>query len=439
MESGLVNLQRYIVDHFDHEDLRSLCKNLGIDYDHLPWSTRAGKAGELVRLMHSQDRLPELETALKRHRMRRTGVSVVFRLVPRAILALAAVVIVFMAAWLLYGKMTGLKVSNVDVAAKRIYLQTNEQDLDQAIGDDDTLIAFEIKAGQTGRQVASQLKRQELIKDDKLFRYYLDMERLEVQTGEYWLNKKMTPREIANVLQLGLTAETKLTIPEGRRLEEIAELATSVGINRTDFISLVTTGTFNYNFLREKPDGASLEGYLFPDTYRLSPNTSARELIERMLATFEARVTSDLQTLAAQQGLTLHQVVTLASIVEREAIVPDERPIIASVYLNRLNQDWKLDADPTVQYPLGATGDWWPQITVADYTGVNSPYNTYLNIGLPPGPIANPGLASIQAVLQPAETNYVYFMRDCETDDGSHWFAINEQEHLDNYARCTGQ
>ncbi len=120
-------------------------------------------------------------------------------------------------------------------------------------------------------------------------------------------------------------------------------------------------------------------------------------------------------------------------------MLSDERPTIASVYLNRLASGMKLDADPTVQYPLGQPGDWWPQITADDYVGVDSPWNTYLYGGLPPSPIANPGLGSIEAVLAPEDTGFLFFMRDCDSDDGSHLFAATEEEHLANYARCFGQ
>jgi UPF0755 protein len=158
-----------------------------------------------------------------------------------------------------------------------------------------------------------------------------------------------------------------------------------------------------------------------------------------MLANFDAKVTAEMRAQATAQGYDLHDVVVLASIVEREAVIADERPTIASVYLNRLDVGIKLDADPTIQYALGAAGNWWPQITAEQYASVNSPWNTYLNAGLPPGPIANPGLGSIQAVLNPAQTDFIFFMRDCDADDGSHLFATTEEQHLANYARCTGQ
>jgi UPF0755 protein len=205
-------------------------------------------------------------------------------------------------------------------------------------------------------------------------------------------------------------------------------------VDRAEFIALASTpAEFQYAFLQDLPQGASLEGYLFPDTYRLPENVGARELIERMLTNFEVRVSY------SEATRPLYDVVVLASVVEREAVLAAERPTIASVYLNRLDNGIKLDADPTIQYALGQPGDWWPQITVDHYTSVDSPWNTYLYAGLPPSPIANPGAASIQAVLAPADTDYIFFMRDCDADDGSHLFAVSSEEHMANYAHCFGQ
>jgi UPF0755 protein len=144
--------------------------------------------------------------------------------------------------------------------------------------------------------------------------------------------------------------------------------------------------------------------------------------------------------MAAAQGLTFYQVLTTASIVEREAVVPDERPTIASVYLNRIQQEMYLQADPTVQYAMGYqpdSGQWWKTpVTLEEYQNVNSPYNTYLNPGLPPGPICSPGAKSIDAVLQPAQTSYLFFVA---RGDGSHVFAETYEEHERNVEVFQGQ
>jgi UPF0755 protein len=220
-----------------------------------------------------------------------------------------------------------------------------------------------------------------------------------------------------------------------------------VGVNRTDFLVLAATvegrhqlaSELGFNFLQTLPDDAALEGYLFPDTYFLPQNPTAHDLIQRMLERFDATVSEDVRVRMANGGYSLHEVITLASIVEREAVLPRERSTIASVYLNRLSAGIKLDADPTVQYALGRAGDWWPRITAEDYVAVDSAWNTYLNVGLPPSPIANPGLESIDAVIAPDDTQYIFFMRDCVANDGSHLFATTQEEHLENFARCAGQ
>ncbi|GAG39770.1 unnamed protein product, partial [marine sediment metagenome] len=176
------------------------------------------------------------------------------------------------------------------------------------------------------------------------------------------------------------------------------------------------------------------------DTYRLPADASAGDLIRTMLFTFGQRVTQEIRQAIAGQGLTLHGAVTLASIVEREARLPDERPIIASVFLNRLVQGIKLEADPTVQYAIGyqeATGEWWKRPLLYADLEIDSPYNTYRYAGLPPGPIANPGLSSIEAVAYPAETGYLFFVLDCTAEQaGRHVFAETFEEHQANVDRC---
>jgi UPF0755 protein len=323
---------------------------------------------------------------------------------------------------------------DLDGADRKVYLNINQAELDQPAGQDQTPVNFTVEPGETGRDVADRLYQLGLVKDSRLFRSYVSEEGLTIEMGEYLLNQTMSPRQIAAALQHGYAGEIVLTIPEGRRLEEIADLAAGIGVDRAEFIALATTlGEFEHGFLQDRPVGATLEGYLFPDTYRLPENVGARELIERLLTNFEARVAY------SNAARSLYDVVVLASIVEREAVLAGERPTIASVYLNRLDNGIKLDADPTIQYALGQPGDWWPQITVDHYSSVDSPWNTYLYVGLPPSPIANPGAASIQAVLAPADTNYIFFMRDCDANDGSHFFAVSSDEHMANYAHCFGQ
>ncbi len=266
-----------------------------------------------------------------------------------------------------------------------------------------------------------------------------------LKAGSYLLAPSMTVVEIASVLQDAAAAGISVTLPEGWRLEQMAEAFASAGVLTDDrYLTQAQSGDLTdldlsrFSFLLQKPAGASLEGYLFPDTYRL-PVTGASgvEILAQQLEVFGAKALP-LYVAALSEGrtrLTLHEVLTLASIVEREAVVPAERATIAGVYLNRLASGMKLDADPTVQYALGYqadSGQWWKTpVFLEEYGSVISPYNTYLNTGLPPGPIANPGLASIQAVLAPEQHDYLFFVALAD-GSGAHVFARTYDEHIAN-------
>jgi UPF0755 protein len=241
----------------------------------------------------------------------------------------------------------------------------------------------------------------------------------------------------------------QLTIPPGWRLEQLAEYLATAGImDGNEFLRAARAGTMvNHPLLADRPAGYSYEGYLFPDSYTLPDQPTPQDLIARMLNQMEQQLPANANDLARQRGLTFYQALILASIVERETMLDQERPVIASVYLNRLqaSQDFPyLQADPTVQYAMGYQADtaqWWKTpVTLAEYKQVDSPYNTYLYPGLPPGPIDSPSLASIMAVLQPAVTNYHFFvcgLPNCE--GGQHVFAATYQEHLQNVATYFGQ
>jgi UPF0755 protein len=255
----------------------------------------------------------------------------------------------------------------------------------------------------------------------------------------------MSMPQIAEKLQQPQIEEIVVTVPEGMRAEEVADLLNVRSITDGEaFLSMVRGGSASARALGEYsfvPDGlASLEGYLFPDTYRLPAQATPADLIRRMLDNFGQRVTSDVLAPATAAGRGLGQVVTMASIVEREARLADERPIIASVYWNRVSGACSaetggayLQADPTVQYAAGRPGEWWwKPPSVEAYQQIQSPYNTYLRPGLPPGPIASPGLSAIRAAAEPAQTSYCFFLA---MGDGSHVFASTLAEHQANIAR----
>jgi UPF0755 protein len=332
-------------------------------------------------------------------------------------------------------------LSPAEAAALGTYLSLNQGSLSARASADSTPITFEVAAGQSASDVADALYAAGLITDTTLFRYYLRYYGLDSQleAGVYDLSPDMTIPEIALALTHAGQSDIEFRATEGWRREQMADAINAdleLPFTGADFLAATGPGVALPEFLAtELPPGASLEGFLFPDTYRLPQGAVAGDLVQRMLANFEDRVTVQMRADAAARGLTLFQVVTLASIVEREAAIPDERPVIASVYLNRLAIGMNLQADPTVQYAMGYqpdAGQWWNlALTQDDYHAVDSPYNTYLYLGLPPGPIANPGLDAIEAAIYPAETDYLYLRAACD-GSGRHNFAVTFEEHVAN-------
>lgn len=343
------------------------------------------------------------------------------------------------------GAQTGTGAVTVSVGSPEdvligLYLQLRQGDLARPAGEDDVQIPFRVEPGETAGMVAVRLEEAGLVHDAGLFSLYMRHRGLDtrLEAGEYLLSPRMTIPETAEVLLHGRIQETVVTVVEGWRMEEIAELLEREGITSAEDFKAVVRGEMRsevwaqYPILQSRPPGAGLEGFLFPDTYRFPRNADALDVVRRMVERFGEQFTAEMQSQAQQQGLSVFSVVTLASIVEREAVVPEERPFIADVFLNRLAQGMYLQADPTVQYALGYqpdTGEWWLRpLPVEALTAVESPYNTYLNPGLPPGPICNPGLSSIQAVLNPAGTDYLFFFA---SGDGSHVFSRTYEEHME--------
>ena len=316
-----------------------------------------------------------------------------------------------------------------------LYLQYRQSDLDRPASYDDTPVTFVVEPGESAATIAVRLEELGLVTDGELFRMFIRYHEIDanLEAGEYVLRPNMTMAEIAETLQHARIKEVTVTIPEGWRAEQVAQMLAQENIvDGDEFLALVRGGKFDYSLLRDRPEESSLEGFLFPETYRIPAQAEAEDLIERMLSTLEERFTPEMRRLAVERGMTIYEVITLASIVEREAVMAEERPLIAGVFLNRLEQGMYLRADPTVQYAKGydaTTGQWWPPVTTEDWEGVDSPYSTYLYPGLPPGPICSPGLSAIQAVLEPADTEYLFFLAK---GDGSHAFAATYEEHLQN-------
>ncbi len=335
---------------------------------------------------------------------------------------------------------TQIDLSSMEKTLVGIYLNLRRDEINLPPSTDQTPLEFSIRAGENGATVAARLERLGVVNDAELFRLLLRYWGVDAQieAGDYVLRKNMTMSEVARELQHGRLRAKTVTVREGLRAEEVAHLLAGEGlVDQEAFILLVRDDAFKYDFLRDRPADApkTLEGFLFPDTYQFPLNITTTAVIDMMLQNFDRRVTIEMRQQALDNGLDLYQALTLASIIEREAVVPEERPIIASVYLNRLRRGMYLEADPTVQYAKGydpESNRWWPSLSLEELREVDSPFNTFTHPGLPPGPICSPGLASIEAVLAPADTEYLFFHAK---GDGSHAFAETFEEHLENQSR----
>lgn len=318
---------------------------------------------------------------------------------------------------------------------------------DWVAGDDEPLSAdtrprrFVVEQGESAGVIGEKLHQAGLIRSPLAFRLAARTEGIDqrFEAGEYELTASMRPSEIRQVLLKGRVSGIAFTIPEGWRLAQIADAWEEKRPGtREELVDVASRGEVNFPFLADKPAMATLEGYLFPDTYQVEKSAAPRRLVELMLSNFGQRVTPGVLAKARDRGLNTHQLVTLASIVEREAQMPAERPTIASVFLNRMKANMQLQADPTVQFslrpgnaPVAGGAYWKAALSRADLT-TESPYNTYRVRGLPPGPICNPGLAAIHAVVDAPATDFLYFVARA---DGSHLFARTLAEHDANVAR----
>ena len=331
-------------------------------------------------------------------------------------------------------------ISNLEDVVLNAFVQIQGQEMLAPISDDPTPVPFTVAAGENAAQIAQRLQDEGLIRDANFFRALLRIRGIDTQleVGEFLLRRNMSMDDIVVTLQNGRPPTVVLTIPEGWRIEQIAGLLRVHGLADPDeFVRLATEGVgFKFEFLEGRPaDSLSLEGYLFPDTYEFDAEATAVDIINRMLITFGKRFTPEMREQVSALGLSIHEVVTLASIVEREAQLPEERGLISGVFYNRVQDGMYLNADPTIQYALGYqedAGQWWKRPLYLKDLEYDSPYNTYTYPGLPPGPICNPGLASLEAATVPEDTEYYYFVANEIAGDGSHVFAITLEEHRAN-------
>ena len=289
-------------------------------------------------------------------------------------------------------------------------------------------VDFTVRRGATASQIAADLVSAKIITSGLAFKYALYESGAEnaLQSGTYKVSASLSPRDLATLFQKAPGDQVALRIIEGWRLTEIAAAVNKAfpKIEPKDFLAVAVVGSRNNFVLNGLDPKASLEGFLFPDTYFLRPEATAEQIVNTLLDNFETKAGPTLRTASLDRKVAIYDIVKLASIVEREARDRKESPTIAGVYQHRLDIGMKLDADPTIQY---AKGD-WGELSLDDLK-LDSPYNTYLNPGLPPTPIANPGLAALQAAAKPEQTDYLYFVAKGD-GTGDHAFAktIEEQE-----------
>ncbi len=293
----------------------------------------------------------------------------------------------------------------------------------------DEPVRVDIPPGAYASDVGELLVRSRLVRDARLFRLTLRLTKSEkdLKPGTYFIDPNQNMMEIINQLKTGHGKIHLVTIPEGLVLDQIARLLEKEGIiTSQDFHEALRDNTYRIN----GEEMESLEGYLLPDTYDFPRHFEADDVISTMVDDFNRRVVPiyNEKKKNMPRELTLHQVITLASMVEREAQVASERPKIAQVYFNRMDRNMRLECDATVQFALGKQKE---VLTYRDLE-VDSPYNTYLHPGLPPGPIASPGLDSVNAVLDPEPNPYLFYVRNDVKNDGSHVFGRNYSEHQEN-------
>jgi UPF0755 protein len=293
---------------------------------------------------------------------------------------------------------------------------------------------FRVEPGETVSSIAERLQSLGLISDAQAFFDYAVYTGIDltIQSGDFTLNPAQSIIDIAQTLQKFSPTDATLVILPGWRIEEIAaSLPTSgLSIDPDAFLAAVNNPPQVLAFA----EPTSMEGFFFPDTYTLPRETTLDQLLDVIGRNFTSKLTTDIQNGFVAQNLSILQAVTLASIVEREAIHSEEASLIASVYLNRIAIGMKLDADPTIQYALGYqfdTGSWWKSPLALTDLEVISPYNTYLNNGLPPTPISNPGIEALMAVAYPQSSTYYFFRAACD-GSGYHVFAETFEEQIAN-------
>ena len=287
-------------------------------------------------------------------------------------------------------------------------------------------IHIKVNAGMTTAEIAEKLASKGVITSSLKFRFISRVRGYDNQMkpGTYIFKFGMSDEEVFEEILKGAKYLVKFTIPEGFTVKEIAERLYSLDLaDKEDF--LTAAENFQpYDYMkRPKNVLYAAEGFLFPETYSIESDYSIEEILELMAGEFNKRLTDEMRAKAKKKNLSIHELITLASLVEKEVRYAEDRPIVAQIFLKRLEMKMPLQSDATLQYLMDAPKE---DVTISD-TEIDSPYNTYQNTGLPPGPVANPGIAAIEAVLNPADTDYLYFVADRE---GHNHYSHEYDEHL---------
>ena len=382
----------------------------------------------------------------------------------RAVIFLVALTLLFSALFIVYrrwetapvGEPIRLEEAATELNfAERFLLQNQLSNKREALlgpaGDATGLVTFKVASGESATQIAANLREEGLLREDNraLFLEYLRYYGLdaELHAGTFTLDPTLNIPNLTQTLTGSGGTHIELGFFPGWRIEEIANnlaVTRPANIDADQFLDIayrrVNFDTTPYSFLSSISAETSFEGYLYPGIYSVPVDADAAYLVNAMLERFGQEVTPTFRQRYGEQGLSIRDAVIIASIVQREAPDPTERATVASVYLNRVAQGMKLDADPTVQYAVGyfaGTDSWWKVPLSATDLQINSPYNTYLNTTMPPGPIANPDRVSLEAVAYPEQTDYFYFVASCAPGEvGRHRFSITYDEHLEKVQAC---
>jgi len=306
-------------------------------------------------------------------------------------------------------------------------------------------VEFNVERGESVSLMAKKLHDQNLISNEFYFKTYIFLKRAnkKVNPGKYELNQKMSIADIAGMVTGNKSSQQqKIVIIEGWNSKQIADyLADLYAKNNASknvkydelkndfqekFLAEVNNPQkYNYDFLADKPKDASLEGYLYPDTYFVYADSNPETVVRKMLDNFGQKINKDVREQIKNKNMTLNQVLTLASIIQKEVKTPEEMKLVSGLYFNRLKADKALESDSTITY---VTGNYDSRASATDLQ-IKSPYNTYTHKGLPPGPISNPSFVAIEAVLNPIESDYMYFITD---KNGKAIFSETGQEHVEN-------